>query len=121
MKDVEKKVEVAKCPFCGQMVTVLEQTEDLTEYAKLHCRCSMAQNYADRVARTERVKEIVEWRCKGKDGIKEVLLAALPTLFRGSYKSIVIKANDDIVYSLSDRDGIIHYKDKEQTEYEEDI
>ncbi len=120
MKDVEKNVVYAACPYCGQQVIVDGETKDLEEYAKLHCKCSPAIQYQNRINRTEALTEVIEWRCKEVPSIKTILLNAVPILLEGGVKSIVLKGKDDKTYQISEKDNYLKFKDKELTEFESD-
>lgn len=118
MKDVEKNVVYAECPFCGQQLIVEGEAENLTEYAKRHCKCNTAVKYQDRLNRTEALTEIIEWRCREVPSIKTILLNAVPILLEGGVKSIVLKGRDDKTYQISEKDNYLKFKDKELTEFE---
>lgn len=120
MKDVEKSVVYAECPFCGQKITVLEDADDLEVYAKMHCKCSAALNFRNHENRKEALTDIIEWRCKDVPSIKGLLIGAMEILLSGQVKSLTIKGKDDKTYLISEKDGYLKFKDKELTEYESD-
>lgn len=118
MKDVEKNVVYAECPFCGQKITVLEDAEDLITYAKMHC--SAALNFRNHENRKEALTDIIEWRCKEVPSIKDLLIGAMEILLSGQVKSLTIKGKDDKTYLISEKYVYLKFKDKELTEYESD-